>query len=224
MRAVGSSAHAARCCAKQVLYDFGAGSTVAALLEYSSWKAKEMGKVKHFGQFEVIGVKWDATAGAETLDLLLAGVGSLLPLRVPIPRRQLPRPACFSTRQRAIRSPSPSRLSRPLVPTASYSRFQLSPHSSLALSADHFAVEANAQIGGGVDIRKHPKSMAKLKKQARHPSTSLPCPRCRNNGACNRTDGEDARPCLSDLAPPWRPSGEADERDPLRQHGVADQR
>lgn len=58
---------------EQVLYDFGAGSTVAALLEYSSWKAKELGKVKHHGQFEVKSVKWDATAGADALDLVLAG-------------------------------------------------------------------------------------------------------------------------------------------------------
>ena len=35
------------------------------------------------------------------------------------------------------------------------------------LRAEHFADEANAKIGGGVDIRTQPRSMAKLKKQAR---------------------------------------------------------
>ena len=61
------------CRALQVLYDFGAGSTTATLLQYSSWKSKEVGKVKHHGQFEVKGIKWDATAGAEALDLVLVG-------------------------------------------------------------------------------------------------------------------------------------------------------
>jgi hypothetical protein len=58
----------------QVLYDFGAGSTTATLLEYSSWKAKEMGKTKYHGQFKVKSVKWDATAGADALDLAICGV------------------------------------------------------------------------------------------------------------------------------------------------------
>ena len=36
-----------------------------------------------------------------------------------------------------------------------------------APAAEHFAAEANAKIGGGVDVRKSPKSMAKLMKQCK---------------------------------------------------------
>lgn len=32
---------------------------------------------------------------------------------------------------------------------------------------EYFADEFNNQVGGGVDVRKHPKAMAKLKKQVK---------------------------------------------------------
>lgn len=80
----------------QVLYDFGAGSTTATLLEYSSWKAKEMGKMKYHGQFEVKSVKWDATAGADALDLAICGATPkwLRPRRKPFAH---PRIACSTS-------------------------------------------------------------------------------------------------------------------------------
>ena len=33
------------------------------------------------------------------------------------------------------------------------------------LIAEHLALKFNAEVGGGDDVRKHPKAMAKLKKQ-----------------------------------------------------------
>ncbi|CAL5229767.1 g13152 [Coccomyxa viridis] len=54
-----------------ILYDMGATSTEAALVKYSSFVVKEFGKPKTFSQFEVKDVAWDASLGAEKLDLIL---------------------------------------------------------------------------------------------------------------------------------------------------------
>eukprot|EP00976_Prorocentrum_cordatum_P046547 940552-Prorocentrum_minimum.AAC.3 len=54
-----------------IFYDLGFGSAVASLVRFSSFKGKEFGKVKNFGQFEVKAVTWDATAGVGDLDMLL---------------------------------------------------------------------------------------------------------------------------------------------------------
>jgi len=54
-----------------VLYDMGSGSTTAALLEFSSYQAKEAGKKKSVGQFEVKGLKWDAALGGADFDAVL---------------------------------------------------------------------------------------------------------------------------------------------------------
>ena len=56
-----------------VLYDMGAGKASAALVAYSSWKAKEGGKPKTYGQYEIKALAWDETAGGEALDVVLAG-------------------------------------------------------------------------------------------------------------------------------------------------------
>ena len=54
-----------------IFYDLGFGSAVASLVRFSSFKGKEFGKVKNFGQFEVKAVTWDAHAGVSDLDMLL---------------------------------------------------------------------------------------------------------------------------------------------------------
>eukprot|EP00238_Polyblepharides_amylifera_P003501 CAMPEP_0196575666 /NCGR_PEP_ID=MMETSP1081-20130531/5089_1 /TAXON_ID=36882 /ORGANISM="Pyramimonas amylifera, Strain CCMP720" /LENGTH=964 /DNA_ID=CAMNT_0041894035 /DNA_START=70 /DNA_END=2964 /DNA_ORIENTATION=- len=54
-----------------VLYDMGAGSVTASLVQYSSFIGKEGGKNKTFGQFEVKSVAWDHSVGAGNLDALL---------------------------------------------------------------------------------------------------------------------------------------------------------
>lgn len=57
-----------------VIVDVGAGSSSASLVAYSGWKAREStAKSKPHGQFEIKAVTWDETAGAEALDVLLAG-------------------------------------------------------------------------------------------------------------------------------------------------------
>jgi hypothetical protein len=60
-----------------VLYDMGAGKASAALVAYSSWKAKEGGKPKTYGQYEIKALAWDETAGGEALDAVLAGARRL---------------------------------------------------------------------------------------------------------------------------------------------------
>jgi hypothetical protein len=56
-----------------VLYDVGAGKTLGALVEYGAWRAKEAGKLKTYGSFEVKALAWDEGAGGEALDAALAG-------------------------------------------------------------------------------------------------------------------------------------------------------
>ena len=48
-----------------------------------------------------------------------------------------------------------------------YACFSALLTSCACCAAEHFAAEANAKIGGGVDVRKSPKSMAKLMKQCK---------------------------------------------------------
>lgn len=57
-----------------IVYDMGSGSTVVALVKYSTYSAKEVGKPKPtvVNQLEVRDVDWDASLGANTLDTLLA--------------------------------------------------------------------------------------------------------------------------------------------------------
>ena len=56
-----------------VLYDMGANKASAALVAYSSWKAKEGGKPKTYGQYEIKALAWDDATGGEALDAVLAG-------------------------------------------------------------------------------------------------------------------------------------------------------
>lgn len=87
-----------------VFYDMGSGSTYAALVYFSAYKAKEFGKTVSVNQFQVKEVRWDPELGGQSMELRLV---------------------------------------------------------------EYFADEFNKQIGNGVDIRKSPKSMAKLKKQVK---------------------------------------------------------
>eukprot|EP00899_Mesostigma_viride_P002636 jgi/Mesvir1/12373/Mv00554-RA.1 len=54
-----------------LLFDMGSHSTYAALLKYSTFNGKEAGKTKAYNQVEVRGLRWDATLGADALDLRL---------------------------------------------------------------------------------------------------------------------------------------------------------
>jgi hypoxia up-regulated 1 len=54
-----------------IVYDMGATSVGAALVRYSSFEAKEAGKKKQHGQFEIKRTAWDATCGGEDMDMLL---------------------------------------------------------------------------------------------------------------------------------------------------------
>ena len=57
-----------------VIVDVGAGSSSASLVAYSGWKGRDStAKSKPHGQFEIKATTWDETAGAEALDVLLAG-------------------------------------------------------------------------------------------------------------------------------------------------------
>ncbi|WOG98366.1 hypothetical protein DCAR_0417707 [Daucus carota subsp. sativus] len=85
-----------------VFYDMGSGSTYAALVYFSAYKAKEFGKTVNVNQFQVKEVRWDPELGGQTMELRLV---------------------------------------------------------------EYFADEFNKQ--NGVDVRKFPKSMAKLKKQVK---------------------------------------------------------
>ena len=112
-----------------VFVDIGAGKSTASLVAYSSYPSRDA-KGKLVGQFEIKAVTWDDAAGAEGLDLLIAGKRLVQGgLRV-----------CHQCNSDPIRFPN---------------------------SAEHFAKEANAKLGGGVDVRNSPRSMAKLKKQAK---------------------------------------------------------
>jgi len=133
-----------------VFVDVGAGSSTASLVGYSGWKVRDgSAKGKTVPQFEIKATAWDDTAGAEALDMVLAGACAP-PARARPARARSARRTCFR--------PLPSRASRLCHPLAS-------PH--LPLSAEHFALEANAKIGGGVDVRKSARSMAKLRKQCK---------------------------------------------------------
>ena len=55
-----------------VFVDIGAGKSTAALVAYSSYPSRDA-KGKLVGQFEVKAVTWDDAAGAEGLDLIIAG-------------------------------------------------------------------------------------------------------------------------------------------------------
>ncbi|BFI40486.1 hypoxia up-regulated 1 [Marchantia polymorpha subsp. ruderalis] len=87
-----------------VFYDMGANSLYAAVVYYSAYSGKERGKTTSFNQFQVKGIRWDATLGGQTMEARLV---------------------------------------------------------------DYFAKEFNAQVGMFFDVRKHPKAMAKLKKQVK---------------------------------------------------------
>nr|QBY35573.1 heat shock protein 70G [Dunaliella salina] len=55
-----------------IFYDLGSGSTIASLVKYSSYEAKEAGKPKAISQLEVKEVEWDEQCGSNNLDALLA--------------------------------------------------------------------------------------------------------------------------------------------------------
>ena len=54
-----------------IIYDMGSTSVGAGLVRYSTFEAKEAGKKKTHGQFEVKAVKWDESCGGEDMDMLL---------------------------------------------------------------------------------------------------------------------------------------------------------
>ncbi|MFQ6644149.1 hypothetical protein Gotur_017554, partial [Gossypium turneri] len=87
-----------------ILYDMGSSSTYAALVFYSAYNSKEVGKTVSVNQFQVKDVRWDSELGGQNMELRLV---------------------------------------------------------------EYFADEFNKQVGNGVDVRKHPKAMAKLKKQVK---------------------------------------------------------
>jgi hypoxia up-regulated 1 len=56
-----------------VLYfNMGAGTTQVSIVTYSSYTAKEAGKNKTIGQFEVVGKAWDGSLGGHNFDVRLA--------------------------------------------------------------------------------------------------------------------------------------------------------
>ncbi|GER31559.1 heat shock 70 kDa protein [Striga asiatica] len=54
-----------------VFYDMGASSTYAALVYFSAYNAKELGKSVSVNQFQVKDVKWDAELGGQSMELRL---------------------------------------------------------------------------------------------------------------------------------------------------------
>ncbi|KAL6522982.1 hypothetical protein OROHE_016488 [Orobanche hederae] len=52
-----------------VFYDMGASSTYAALVYFSAYDAKELGKTVSVNQFQVKDVKWDADLGGQSMEL-----------------------------------------------------------------------------------------------------------------------------------------------------------
>ncbi|KAL3615316.1 hypothetical protein CASFOL_040977 [Castilleja foliolosa] len=54
-----------------VFYDMGASSTYAALVYFSAYNAKELGKTVPVNQFQVKDVKWDAELGGQSMELRL---------------------------------------------------------------------------------------------------------------------------------------------------------
>ncbi|CAL9762617.1 unnamed protein product [Musa acuminata subsp. burmannicoides] len=87
-----------------ILYDMGSSSTYAALVYFSAYNTKEIGKTKSVNQFLVKDVRWDAKLGGQDMEMRLV---------------------------------------------------------------EYFADEFNKQLGNGIDVRKSPKAMAKLKKQVK---------------------------------------------------------
>lgn len=53
-------------------YNMGANSVQVSIVTYSSYLAKEGGKNKTIGQFEVIGKAWDSSLGGFSFDVKLA--------------------------------------------------------------------------------------------------------------------------------------------------------
>uniref|UniRef100_A0A0E0CQI7 Helicase C-terminal domain-containing protein n=1 Tax=Oryza meridionalis TaxID=40149 RepID=A0A0E0CQI7_9ORYZ len=54
-----------------IFYDMGAGSTYAALVYYSAYKAKEFGKTVSVNQFQVKDVRWDSKLGGLDMEMRL---------------------------------------------------------------------------------------------------------------------------------------------------------
>ncbi|BAF09812.1 heat shock 70 kDa protein 17 [Oryza sativa Japonica Group] len=54
-----------------IFYDMGAGSTYAALVYYSAYKAKEFGKTVSVNQFQVKDVRWDSKLGGLEMEMRL---------------------------------------------------------------------------------------------------------------------------------------------------------
>ncbi|KAH6776152.1 heat shock protein 70 family protein [Perilla frutescens var. hirtella] len=54
-----------------VFYDMGASSTYAALVYFSAYNTKELGKTVSVNQFQVKDVKWDAELGGQNMELRL---------------------------------------------------------------------------------------------------------------------------------------------------------
>ncbi|XP_077219546.1 heat shock 70 kDa protein 17-like isoform X2 [Tasmannia lanceolata] len=54
-----------------IFYDMGSSSTYAALVFFSSYKAKEYGKSVSFNQFQVKDVRWDTELGGQNMELRL---------------------------------------------------------------------------------------------------------------------------------------------------------
>lgn len=57
-----------------LFYNLGAGSVQVTVVNYSAYSAKEAGKNKTIGQFEVIGKAWDSQLGGHNFDLCLTNL------------------------------------------------------------------------------------------------------------------------------------------------------
>ena len=57
---------------KVIFYDMGSSDTHVALVKYSTFSIKELGKENVYNQFEVLDADWDTTLGSNVLDMVLA--------------------------------------------------------------------------------------------------------------------------------------------------------
>ncbi|CAM6106158.1 unnamed protein product [Calypogeia fissa] len=54
-----------------IFYDMGANSLYAALVQFSSYQGKDRGKTSTVNQFQVTGMRWDASLGGQTMEARL---------------------------------------------------------------------------------------------------------------------------------------------------------
>ncbi|KAB5519145.1 hypothetical protein DKX38_023464 [Salix brachista] len=145
-----------------VFYDMGASSTYAALVYFSAYNAKEFGKTVSVNQFQdvLLSVKDRMCSILVHCFLIVFCVEQCVVFEYWNRRFSSPlsyEPQCFHFQPCPI---------QPFVKDVRWDP-ELGGQTMESRLVEYFADEFNKQVGNGVDVRKFPKAMAKLKKQVK---------------------------------------------------------